>query len=193
MDAAVRAVLQRLEARDSHERQTGAPRAVRLRQVTPEVGRFLHTLVLACRPRHIIEAGTSGGYSAIWMGTAARTVGASVTTLEIDPAKVSLARANIQEAGLEGVVTVVHSDALAYLRERRESFDFIFLDAEKEDYLAFYELAVPLLPAGGVLVADNLTSHEQELAPFRQRVMEDPRVSAIVVPIGRGELLAVKI
>lgn len=193
MDAAVRAVLQRLEAQDSLERQTGAPRSIRLRQVAPEVGRFLYVLVLACRPRRIVEIGASGGYSAIWMGAAARAIGASVRTLEVDPAKVTLARENLRQAGLQGVVTVVPGDAFAYLRNRPEPFDFVFLDAEKEDYLAFYELAVPLLPAGGVLVADNLTSHEQELAPFRDRVMADHRVSAVVVPIGRGELLAVKI
>jgi len=193
IDDRARAVLDQLERQDAREREQGKPRAERLRQVTPEVGRFLHTLVLATRPRSIVEIGTSGGYSTVWLATAARAVGASVVTLEIDPLKVERATASLREAGVDGAATIVEGDAFAYLRERREPVDFVFLDAEKEDYTAFLELIVPLLPAGGLLVADNLTSHAADLAEFRRRAESDPRLSAIVVPIGRGELIAAKI
>jgi len=193
IDARARTVLDELERHDAREREQGAPRAERLRQVTPEVGRFLHTLVLATRPRSIVEVGTSGGYSTVWLATAARAVGAAVVTLEIDPVKVLRATASLREAGVDGVATIVEGDAFAYLRERREPVDFVFLDAEKEDYTAFLELIVPLLPPGGLLVADNLTSHADELAEFRRRAESDPRLSAVVVPIGRGELVAAKI
>src|SRR3990170_6014160 len=87
IDARARAVLDELERHDAREREQGTPRAERLRQVTPEVGRFLHTLVLATRPRSIVEIGTSGGYSTVWLATAARAGGASVATLGGDPAK----------------------------------------------------------------------------------------------------------
>ena len=193
IDARARAVLDELERHDAREREQGTPRAERLRQVTPEVGRFLHTLVLATRPRSIVEIGTSGGYSTVWLATAARAVRASVVTLEIDPAKVRRATASLREAGVDGVATSVEGDAFAFLRERREPIDFVFLDAEKEDYAAFLELIVPLLPPGGLLVADNLTSHADDLAEFRRRAESDPRLSAVVVPIGRGELVAAKI
>ena len=193
IDARARAVLDELERHDARERGQGTPRAERLRQVTPEVGRFLHTLVLATRPRSIVEVGTSGGYSTVWLATAARAVKASVVTLEIDPAKVRRATAGLREAGVDGVATIVEGDAFAYLRERSEPIDFVFLDAEKEDYAAFLGLIVPLLPVGGLLVADNLTSHAGDLADFRRRAESDPRLSAVVVPIGRGELIAAKI
>ena len=168
IDERVRAVLQALERQDTEERERGASRQERLRQVTPDVGRFLHTLVLAKRPRSIVEIGTSGGYSTLWLATAARAVGASLTTLEIDPAKVRRATASLREAGVDGVATIVEGDAFAFLRERREPIDFVFLDAEKEDYAAYLELIVPLLPEGGLLVADNLTSHADDLAEFRR-------------------------
>lgn len=182
-----------MERQDAGERERNVARAVRLRQITPDVGRLLHTLVLAARPRAIIEIGTSGGYSTIWLATAARDVGASVTTLEIDPVKVRLANANLHAAGVDDVATVAEGDAFAHLRTRAEPADFVFLDAEKEDYLAFFELIVPLLPPGGVLVADNLLSHAGDLAPFRDRALAHQELSAVVVPIGRGELLAVKL
>ena len=192
IDDIAAAVLRRLEERDALERERGVSRHERLRQVTPEVGRFLHTLVLAVKPRSIVEIGTSGGYSTIWLATAARAIGASLVTVEIDPAKVRTAQESLRDAGLADGVSVVQGDAFAYLRQRREPIDFAFLDAEKEDYLAFYELLVPLLPPGGLLVADNLTSHADALAPFRERALSDARLSAVVVPIGRGELLAVQ-
>jgi predicted O-methyltransferase YrrM len=95
IDPRTRSVLTRLEARDAREREDGTAREVRLRQVTPDVGRFLHNLVLAARPRSLIEIGTSGGYSTVWIGTAARAVGGTLTTLEIDPVKVELARQSL--------------------------------------------------------------------------------------------------
>ncbi len=193
IDAKARATLDKLERQDALEREQGVSRQVRLRQVTPDVGRFLHTLVLATQPQSILEIGSSGGYSTVWLATAARSLGATVTTLEIDPAKVQRATSTLRDAGLDDVVTIVEGDAFDYLRDRREPLDFVFLDAEKEDYIRFFDFIVPLLPVGGLLVADNLTSHAEDLAAFRQRAESDPRLSAIVVPIGRGELLAAKI
>lgn len=194
IDAKARAVLNGLEVRDAAERERAAPRAERLRQVTPDVGRFPHILVLATRPRSVIEIGTSGGYSTIWLGTAARAVGGTVTTLEIDPVKAKLAQSGLREAGLDGTVTLVPGDAFEYVRALgQESVDFVFLDAEKEDYRAFLDLVVPRLRERGVLVADNLLSHAEDLAEFREKALSDPRLSAVVVPIGRGELLAVRV
>jgi caffeoyl-CoA O-methyltransferase len=186
-------VMARLEMRDAGERERGVARSERLRQISPEVGRFLHTLVLATKPRVILEIGTSGGYSTIWLATAARVIGGHVTTLEIDPVKAGLAEENLRDAGLADVVNDRLGDAFAYLRDLDTRVDFIFLDAEKEDYLGFYELIVPLMNPGAVLVADNLTSHELDLAEFRERALSDERLSAVIVPIGRGELLAVRV
>lgn len=193
VDAQARATLERLERQDALEREQGVSRQERLRQVTPDVGRLLHTLVLATRPGSILEIGTSSGYSTVWLATAARAVGAAVTTLEIDPAKVQRATSSLREAHVDDAVTIIQGDAFDYLHNRPEPVDFVFLDAEKEDYLRFLELIVPLLPAGGLLVADNLVSHAGDLAEFRRRAESDPRLSAVVVPIGRGELLAARI
>jgi caffeoyl-CoA O-methyltransferase len=185
-------VMARLEARDAYERERGVARSERLRQISPEVGRFLHTLVLAAKPRAILEIGTSGGYSTIWLATAARVINGHVTTLEIDPLKAGLAEENLRGAGLASAVNVRLGDAFAYLRDLDTRVDFAFLDAEKEDYIDFYELMVPLMNPGAVLVADNLISHEFDLGEFRERALSDERLSAVIVPIGRGELLAVR-
>ena len=193
MNEATLAVLRALEERDAEERREGVDRSERLRQVTPEVGRFLHLLVLAARPRRILEIGASGGYSTTWLAAAAQTYGGALTTLENDPKKVALVRRNLAVAGLDAVASVVEGDAFDYLRRRDEPFDFCFLDAEKEDYEAYLGLIVPLLSEGGLLVADNLLSHAAELDSFREAALADQRLSAVVVPIGRGELVAVRL
>jgi len=90
-------------------------------------------------------------------------------------------------------VTIVEGDALQYLRSRQDPLDFAFLDAEKEDYETYLELLVPLLTIGGLLVADNLLSHSEDLTGFSRSALEDERLSGLVVPIGRGELLAVRV
>ncbi len=69
----------------------------------------------------------------------------------------------------------------------------MFLDAEKEDYLRMLGPAIEALRAGGLLIADNLTSHASDLAGFREAALADPRLSGLVVPIGRGELVAVRL
>jgi predicted O-methyltransferase YrrM len=187
------ATLERLERQDAAEREAGTPRESRLRQVTPEVGRLLRVLVMACGAQRVIEIGTSGGYSTIWLASAVSLTGGRVTTLEIDPAKVAVASTSLSDAGLADVCEVVHTDAFEFLEERSEAIDFCFLDAEKEDYIRFFDLVAPLLGPGGLLVADNVISHEEELAPFVEHVRRDTRFVSVVAPIGRGELLAARL
>ncbi len=192
MDERVRSVLQQLEAQDQRERRESAPRALRLRSVTPDVGKFLSVLVGISGARRILEIGTSGGYSTIWLAAAAREQNARVVTLEADPRKVELARGHIESAGLGDVVEIVEGDGRRTIGDLGQEFDFVFLDAEKEDYCVFLELALPVLRPGGLLVADNLLSHQDELAEFRRAAEQHPQLETLLVPIGRGELLCRK-
>ncbi len=186
------AVMRRLEEEDRRDRVDGTPTERRLRSVTAEVGQFLSVLVKIARARHILEIGTSGGYSTLWLAAAARQTRGDVTTLEMDPAKVERARLNLTEAGLDDLVNVIQGDARQTLSKLDGAFDFAFLDAEKELYLELLQPLVKLLPAGGVLVADNLLSHAEALAGFREAVESHPELECVLVPIPRGELLCWK-
>lgn len=163
-----------------------------MRSVTPEVGRFLHLLVKLMGAREILEVGTSGGYSTIWLASAARQTNGRVTTLELLPAKIECARHNFAAAGLQDIITIVEGDAHQTITTLEGPFDLAFLDAEKEFYLDFLEPLVRLLRPGGVLIADNLLSHAAALAPFRQAAESHPDLECLLVPIPRGELLARK-
>src|SRR3989304_1497035 len=132
MDGRAAAVLRRLEEEDRRARAAGTPRERRLRSVTPEVGRFLHLLVKLTGARRILEVGMSGGYSTIWLASAAREKDGRGTTLELLPAKIERARHNFAAAGLQDIITIVAGDARQTLARLEGPFDLTFLDAEKE-------------------------------------------------------------
>ncbi len=190
---AVQAVMAGLEAIDRADRVDGTPKARRLRAISPEVGRFLLTLALGVGARLIVEVGTSGGYSTLWLAVAARYHGGRVVTFDVDPAKIAIARRSIERAGLADTIEVRLGDGGAGLAEFEATADLVFLDAEKEDYERFLEPAVRALRRGGLLVADNLLSHPEDLAGFREAALGHPALTGLVVPIGRGELVAVKL
>jgi caffeoyl-CoA O-methyltransferase len=189
----VRRVMERLAERDAADRLDGTPQARRLRAIRPEVGEFLLTMVLATGARTIVEIGTSGGYSTLWLAVGAGRTGGRVATFEVDPDKVAIATRTFSDAGLAGQVDLHHQDGIVGLKTFSATADLVFLDAEKEDYERLLDPAVDALRPGGCLVADNLTSHEDDLAGFRRAALTHPRLSGLVVPIGRGELVAVKL
>ena len=187
----IRDRMEYLERIDERDRMDGTPRAKRLRQVSPDVGRLLALLAAGSGPGSCLEIGTSAGYSTLWLALACREVGRRVTTFELLEDKALLARETFAQAGVEDVVSLVVGDARQHLPSYTE-VAFCFLDAEKEQYLDFYDAVVPHLVPGGLLVADNVISHRTLLEPFIQKALGDPRVDALVVPIGRGELLCRK-
>ena len=143
------------------------------------------------RPDDISKMGTSAGYSTLWLALACRIVDRTVTTFEVLDEKAELARRTFELADVVDVVDFVHGDALEHLPDCVD-ISFCFLDAEKEIYAQCYEAIVPNMVSGGILVADNAINHEEALRPMLQMALTDPRVDALVVPIGEGELMCRK-
>lgn len=180
-----------LEQMDTADRADGTPRMERLRQIPPETGRFIALLAAAAPEGAMIEVGTSAGYSALWLALACRATNRTMTTFEVLPEKANLARETFRAAGVEHLVELVEEDALQRLADIGH-VAFCFLDAEKEVYAECYEAVVPNLVRGGLLVADNAINHRETLQPMIDRALDDPRVDALVVPIGKGELVCRK-
>ncbi len=184
----IRARMAYLEQVDALDRQDGTPRQHRLRQITPETGRFIALLAACAPPGHCVEVGTSAGYSALWLSLACRAAGRTLVTLEVREDKAALARETFRLAGVEDAATLVIGDARQHLA-RYPGIGFCFLDAEKEVYADCYEAVVPNLVTGGLLVADNAINHRETLAPMLDRALGDPRVDAMIVPVGKGQLV----
>ncbi|MEA2069751.1 MAG: O-methyltransferase [Asgard group archaeon] len=186
-------LLKELEEQDSRERSLGLPVEKRMRNITPDVGLFLNILVKATKAKSILEIGTSNGYSTIWLGLAARENMGHVITLEVDSRKVKLAEKNINKADLADTVEIIEGDAKETIKILDQKFDFVFLDAEKEDYLDFFEIIFPSLKTGGLIVADNVISHREYLEDYIAVVREHENTQSVLVPIGRGEEITLKI
>jgi caffeoyl-CoA O-methyltransferase len=184
--------MQELEQIDARDRADGTPRLQRLRQIPPETGKFLALLPAGAPPGDYLEIGTSAGYSTLWIALACEMLGRTITTFELLPEKAALARLTFQAAGLQATVKLVEGDARAYLPQYH-NIAFCFLDAEKEVYLDCYEPLVHNLVPGGWLVADNAISHQATLQPLLEQALADPRLDALVLPVGKGELVCRKI
>jgi predicted O-methyltransferase YrrM len=143
--------------------------------VAPNQGKFLHLLALAKGARRILEIGTLGGYSTIWLARAL-PAGGCLVTLEVSPKHAQVARANLDRAGLAGVVEIrvgAAADSLAQLhREGAEPFDMIFIDADKPGNPVYLGWALKLAKVGTLIVTDNVVRE----GTIADAASEDPGV-----------------
>jgi predicted O-methyltransferase YrrM len=167
-------------------------RLARFRNVEPETAELLGVLVRATRARRVLELGTSNGYSTIWLADAAEATGGALTSVEIDPARTALARANLARAGL--TAELVTGDAAETLRTSGDgAWDVVFLDAERPAYAGYWpELLRVLRPDGGLLAIDNVLSHAAEVAEVTAVIAAEPAVTTVLIPIGAGVRLVVR-
>jgi predicted O-methyltransferase YrrM len=186
LDDRVRGVLARLEAEDAAEREAGLPPRERSRQIAPTTGRFLFALAAAQAGVEVLEIGGSRGYSSTWLAAGARVLGGRLISLEHDSVRCEAWRRNVAEAGLDEWAELVEGDAHAMLAATQDTFDLVFLDAEKDDYEALFALARPLLEPGGLVVADNVLSHVETLGAYSAARQADPSLSSVTVPLDRG-------
>ena len=121
-------------------------------------GRILRLLAEAIDAKHVVEIGTSNGYSGMWFCLALRTTGGKLTTHEIDKGRASLARENFQRAGVDKFVTLVIGDAHQTVTRLKEPIDIVFLDADKDGYTDYLNKLLPLVSPGGLILAHNINS-----------------------------------
>jgi predicted O-methyltransferase YrrM len=161
-------------------------------QVTPAQGKLLHLLARAVGARRILEIGTLGGYSSIWLGRALPD-GGQLVTLEIDPGHAAVARANVARAGLAAAVEVHVGAALATLSRLKDEgagpFDLVFIDADKPNIPEYFTHAVELSRAGALIVVDNVVREGRVIESesddpairgvrrFNAMAAADPRIS----------------
>ena len=168
--------------------------------ISAEVGRFLQLLLQAVGARRVVEIGTLGGYSALWMARALPADGRLVS-LELREERAELAREFAARAGLEQVVEVRVGDARSLLGElvadEGRTYDAVFIDADKESYSDYLDRALELVRPGGLIIADNafldggvLVEDPDEatrgVLDYNQRVARDDRLVSTIVPIRDG-------
>jgi predicted O-methyltransferase YrrM len=182
-----------LEAAQSESRAAGLPPI----EVTPLQGRFLHLLARAVHARRILEVGTLGGYSTIWLAHALPPEG-KLITLEIEPKHAEVARRNLARAHLTSRVEIRVAPALRTLpalrAEKAGPFEFVFIDADKPNNVAYFDAALAMTRPGALIVIDNVVregavadpaNSEPAVAGTRallERMAREPRVLPSVLP-----------
>ncbi len=193
MTESLQRLLAELEAFGEQNDQTISDRPRRMLNITRDTGEFLSVLVRSANARRILEIGTSNGYSTLWLADAASAVGGRVTTVEFSEYKFGLAAENLARSGIASFVRQIHGDAgevLAHADD--ETFDLIFLDADRAQYPGWWPHLKRVLRKGGLLVVDNAVSHSEQMAPFAALVQADSDFTSCLVPVGKGEFLAVR-
>ncbi|MBI3035097.1 O-methyltransferase [Candidatus Woesearchaeota archaeon] len=160
--------------------------------ISADTGQFFYVLVLISKAKSILEVGTSNGYSTIWLGEAAKQNKGKATTIEIAEHKVEIAAENLKRARLSNV-NIVHGDALTEIPKLKGKFDFLFLDAIKEDYINYFKSAYPKLTKGAVIVADNAIMFERYMKDYLNFVRTNKNLRSVLIPIGSGVEFTLKL
>lgn len=167
--------------------------------ITWETGMFFNILLRGIRARNVLEVGTSTGFSSIWLAEALDD--GKVITIEMDPRKRSRAQTNFKKAGLEGRIKIQPGDAQDVLKSMLSSdkynsfFDFVLIDADKENIPLYFDMVLPMLRSGGIIATDNMTYPKKfahMMDKFAEAVRQNPAVRTVTIPIGNGEELTVK-
>jgi predicted O-methyltransferase YrrM len=160
--------------------------------VTPSQGKLLHLLARAIGARRILEVGTLGGYSTIWLARALPREG-RLTTIERDPRAAQVARANVERARLARAVELVEGDAREVLAAIDDVFDLVFLDADKRSNPVYLREAMRLVRPGSLIVADNVVRggavanaatedpDAQGVRAFAEALAAEPRLQATAI------------
>jgi predicted O-methyltransferase YrrM len=176
--------------------------------IDAEVGALLRVLATAIGATRILEIGTAIGYSGIWLA-GALPPGGMLFTMEMDPARVKVARANFERAGVADRVSVMTGDAQLLVAKVSGPFDLIFQDGSKRLYSPMLDRLIELLRPGGLLVTDNVlwdgevvpgfvSSPQREaadtraIADYNQRISTDPRLTTTIVPLRDGVSISVR-
>ncbi len=163
--------------------------------LTPDTGTFAYLVARSINARRIVEFGTSFGISTIYLAAAVRDNGGGlVIGSEIEPGKIARARTNIAEAGLSKFVEIRAGDAQATLRDPGGAVDLVLLDGWKDLYLPIIQMLAPHLRPNAVVLADNIKTFPQELAPYIAW-MKDQRngFDSVTLPLGAGTEYSVRL
>lgn len=151
-------------------------------------GRMLRLLAESTGAKHVVEIGTSTGLSGLWFLMALEKTGGRLTTFELDPQRAAAARRHFDRAGVGKLVTIVEGDAHKNVASLKGPIDVVFIDADKEGYLDYLDKLLPLVRAGGLILA-----HNTDMVPqYMDRVFSAPELDTVVYGGGNGLAITLK-
>lgn len=204
MNKKISQVLHSLERRSEYEQKNynKIHHDERMLAITKDTGIFYNVLLKIHKPKRILEIGTSTGYSTLWFADAMVGKNSKIVTIEKNLKKIKIARNNFCKAGVSDMIEIkqgIAKDVLIQLRESksnsRDHFDFIFIDADKEEYGFYFDICLPMLKKGGIIAADNIifpTRFQKDIKKYLNHINRIQHVESITLPIGNGQEISIK-
>jgi predicted O-methyltransferase YrrM len=199
VDSKVLSVISRLNRQSNRERSGRVEVAPdqEMLAITADTGIFFSILLKAIKAKHILEVGTSAGFSTLWFADAlGKNRSARIITIEMNPLKVEQALKNFKEAGVDNMIEIRQGIALDLLHKLKGKFDFVFLDADKENIIRYFDLVLPMVRIGGIIATDNMLYPDHfrpAMRKYARHVHSKPNIQSVTVPIGMGEEVTVKL
>ena len=199
-------VLSRLEKDIDYETKhlDEIPSEKRLNCISKNIGMFYNILLKSINAKNILEIGMSVGYSGLWFADAVmsnKQLDGQIITIDREKFKIDNARRNFEEAGVDSLIKIREGEAREILQEikaefKENYFDFIFIDADKESYIEYFDLCLPLVRKGGIIGADNILFPErfnEMMTDYLSHVRSKSNVQSVTIPIDNGEEVTIKI
>ena len=198
-------VLSRLENDIDYENshRDEVPSEKRLNCISKNIGMFYNIMLKSIHAKNILEIGMSVGYSGLWFADAimSNTQDGQIITIDREQFKIDSATRNFEEAGVSSLIKIREGEARKILHEIKGEFgenyfDFIFIDADKESYIEYFDLCLSLVRKGGIIAADNILLPErfnEMMADYLSHVRSNPNIQSVTVPIDNGEEITIKL
>lgn len=202
MDSKVRRVISRLDRQSNRERE-GKAQVVpgkEMLAITFDTGMLFSIMLKSMRAKRVLEIGTSTGFSTLWFVDAIMSGAGKphIITIEAKLEKIRRAKKNFQQAGVDDIIEIRQGTAIDVLRriKKKNYFDFVFIDADKESMLEYFDLVLPMTRIGGIIAADNMLFPEHfrsDMQRYVRYVRRKPDVQSVTVPVGMGEEVTLKL
>ena len=199
-------VLSRLEKDIDYETKhlDEIPSEKRLNCISKNIGMFYNILLKSINAKNILEIGMSVGYSGLWFADSVmsnKQLNGQIITIDREKFKIDSATRNFEDAGVGPLIKIREGEARKILHEIKAEFnenyfDFIFIDADKESYIEYFDLCLPLVRKGGIIGADKILFPErfnEMMADYLSHVRSKSNVQSVTIPIDNGEEVTIKI
>ena len=197
-------VLDELEEQSSLEksRKVNVLPEDRMLVITKDTGELLNMILRLKKVKNMLEIGTSVGYSTIWCAEAISEQTGKIITVEHNPAKIRRAKENFLNAGIQKTIQIKEGNAMDVLNELsdqekyRNFFDFVLIDADKENVIKYFDLILSMVSIKGIIVTDNMLypeKYREDMKKFSDYLKAIPSIQTITSNIGNGEEITIKL
>ncbi len=204
MKVSISRVLEELEKQSNLEksRKVKVSPQDRMLAITKETGELLNMILRLKKAKTMLEVGMSVGYSTIWCAEAISEQSGKIITIEQNPNKIKRAQKNFQKAKISDIISIRKGNALDILKKLssakkfRNFFDFVLIDADKENVIKYFDLIQPMVSVGGIIVTDNILypkKYQKDMKKFSDYLRKNSKLRTITSPIGNGEEITIKL